>query len=194
MRFGTKAMIATVLAGPAIAAMVLTGAGPANAAVTTTTHTSAASYPYMPYCSPRHLERWNFNGYNTVDVSWNGGSYTYTVNFKQRGSCLSGWLTDPNIPNGPQTGPISGTVVRNQVTFSFTYTYSGEVQGTRTYYGYIHNDGRVSGTFSQSGPQTPNNGTWSLANRVRPACPNFFPWWGYGQFGAGCPVPFFFQY
>ena len=114
MRFATKAAIMGAFAGPAIAALILTGAGPANAAVTTTTThtTSSSSSPFFPFCSPRHLERWNFNGYNTVDLSYGTSSYTYSVHFVQRGSCLSGSLTDTGLMAGEQTGPIHGTVVR----------------------------------------------------------------------------------
>jgi hypothetical protein len=183
MRFVTKAAITAAFAAPTIAALMLTGAGPASAAVTTpTAHTTST---WAPYCNRHQLEEWNLNGYNTVDVSWNGASYAYTVHFNQRGSCLSGWLTDPNIPNGPTTGPVQGTVSGNHVTFSFTYTYNGETQGTRTYNGYIGWNGNVSGYFYQSGPQTPNHGTWSLQYRAQRACPRYVWWARY------CPVPFY---
>ncbi len=190
MRFGTKAAIMAAFAGPAMAALILTGAGPANAAVTTTAHTaSSTSDQWVPFCSPYNLERWDFRGDNTVDLTWSSTSYTYAVHFDQWGSCLSGWLTDTHIPNGPQTGPIHGYVFRNHVTFSFTYTYVGETQGTRTYTGTISRWGWVSGTWSDSGPDG-STGTWSLAHAVRPACPFFYPWFGFFQYGNGCPVPF----
>jgi len=177
-------------AGPAIAALILTGAGPANAAVTPTTHTtSSASAQWFPYCSYRHLEKWNFNGDNTVDLWFGSTEYTYAVHFNQHGSCLSGWLTDTNIPSGPQTGPIYGTVIGNHVVFSFRYTYPGETQGTRTFNGYVNYWGHVSGNWYETGSEN-GSGNWSLANGVRRACPNFYPWWGFGQYGAGCPVPF----
>ena len=190
MRFRTKAAIMAALAGPAIAGLILTGAGPANAAVTTTT--AQASNTWMPpfqFCSPWNLERWDFRGNNTVDVTFGTTPYTYAVHFDQRGSCLSGWLTDTNIPAGnPQTGPIHGYVFRNYVKFSFTYTYTGETQGTRTYTGTINRWGWVSGTWSDSTDSA--SGTWSLAHGVRPACPQWGPWYGFFAFGNGCPVPF----
>ena len=193
MRFATKAAIMGAFAGPAIAALILTGAGPANAAVTTTTThtTSSSSSPFFPFCSPRHLQRWNLNGYNTVDLSYGTSTYTYSVHFVQRGSCLSGSLTDTGLMPGEQTGPIHGTVVRNQVTFSFTYPTG--FQGTRTFTGSIDRRGHVSGTWSETGSEA-GSGSWSLAYHLRPACPQFFPWLGFGEFGAGCPVPFPFRF
>ena len=187
MRFATKAAIMGAFAGPAIAALMLTGAGPANAAVTTPTTHSASTW--VQGCNPWHLERWDVRGNNTVDLNYKGTTYTYAVHFTQHGSCVGGTLTDTGIPNGPQTGPITGTIVRNHVVFSFTYTYTGEVQGTRTFNGYVSPWGHVSGTWSETGSED-GSGTWSLANSVRPACPQWNPWYGYGQYGSGCPVPF----
>jgi hypothetical protein len=189
MRFRTKAAIMAAFAGPAIAGLILTGAAaPANAAVTTANASHASADPYFQFCSPYNLERWDLRGNNTVDLTFDYKPYTYAVHFNQRGSCLSGWLTDTNIPNGPQTGPIHGYVFRNYVRFSFTYTYYGETQGTRTYTGTINRWGWVSGTWSDSTDSA--SGTWSLAHGVRRACPNFFPWFGFFEFGNGCPVPF----
>jgi hypothetical protein len=193
MRFRTKAAIMTALAGPAIAGLILTGAGPANAAVTAANTPHASADPIFGFCSPFNLERFDFRGDNTVDVTFNNTPFTYAVDFFQRGSCLGGSLTDTHIPSGPQTGPIHGFVFRNYVRFSFTYTYVGETQGTRTYVGTISRRGFVSGTWSDSGPDG-SMGTWSLADRVQRACPNFFPWFGFFEFGNGCPVPFPFQF
>ena len=192
MRFRTKAAIMAAFAGPAMAALMLTGAGPANAAVTTAHTTTSASDPIFQFCSPYNLERWDFRGHNTVHATLNGSynTYTYTVHFDQRGSCLSGWLTDPYIPKMyPQTGPIHGYVFRNHVTFSFTYTYHGETQGTRVYNGSISRWGWVSGNWYDNGKDHAT-GTWSLGHAVRPACPQFYPWFGFFEFGNGCPVPF----
>jgi hypothetical protein len=190
MRFGTKATIMAAFAGPAIAALMLMGAGPANAAVTTPTTPTASTQPVFPYCSQWNLERFDFRGNNTVDLTFGTGSYTYYVHFNQRGSCLSGWLTDNNIPNNyPKTMPLHGTVFRNHVTFSVTYTYPGEVQGTRTFSGSINYWGHVSGNWSETGTEN-GSGAWSLANAVRRACPGWFPWFGFFQYGNGCPVPF----
>ena len=192
MRFRTKAAIMTAFAGPAIAALMLTGAGPANAAVTTPHATSAM--PYYQYCSPYNLERFDFRGGNTIHATWEGFNYTYTVHFNQRGSCLSGWLNDPNIPNGPTTGPIrNGYVFRNYVTFSYTYIYPGETQGTRIYNGTISRWGSVSGTWYDTGSDH-STGTWSLGHAARRACPQFYPWFGFFQYGNGCPVPFPYRF
>ena len=189
MRFRTRAAIMAAFAGPAIAALIMTGAGPANAAVATPTAHSASTFFPGPGCNPWHLERWDFRGNNTINLQFGTGSYTYYVHFDQRGSCLSGWLTDPGIPNGPQTGPIWGTVYGNHVEFSFTYTYVGEVQGTRTYDGYVNWHGQVSGKWWETGTED-GSGVWWLQYPVRSACPPWGPWWGFWQYGAGCPVPF----
>jgi len=190
MRFGTKATIMAALAGPAIAGLILTGAGPANAAVATP-HTTHSSSFFGHFCSRHSLELWNLNGDNTIDnLTFKGSTtkITYAVHFRQRGCLLGGTLTDTLIPNGPQTGPITGQVRRNHVTFSFTYTYTGEVQGTRTFSGFVAHDGTVSGTWSETGPEA-GFGTWSLATAVPQACPPFF---AFAEFEGGCPVPFFF--
>ena len=189
MRFRTKAAIMTAVAGPAIAAMILTGAGPANAAVTTasTAHTTTStSFPGFPFCFRHHLELFNFNGDNTVVATLKGSTtiFKYPVDFRQRGSCLRGTLTDPFFPT---SGPIHGVVVRHFVTFSFTYPSS--FQGTRTFVGHIDHEGDVSGTWSETGTGN-ETGTWTLADQVQDACPDFFPFFDFEDFGAGCPVPF----
>ena len=184
MRFGTKATIMAAFAGPAMAGLILTGAGPANAAVTTP-HTAHSS-SFFRFCSRHSLELWNFNGDNTIDLTFNKAPFVYAVHFRQRGCLLGGTLTDTHIPNGPQTGPIVGKVRRNHVVFSFTYTYVGEVQGTRTFNGFVAHDGTVSGTWSETGPEN-GSGTWTLANAVPQACPPFFAFF---EFLGGCPVPF----
>jgi hypothetical protein len=92
---------------------------------------------------------------------------------------------------GEQTGPIHGTVVRNQVTFSFKYPTG--FQGTRTFNGYIDGRGHVSGTWSETGSEA-GSGSWSLAYHVRPACPQYYPWLGFFEHGAGCAVPFPFPF
>ena len=141
MRFGTKAAIMTAFAGPAIAALILTGAGPANAAVTTTTHTTSDT-PIFGFCNPFfrdenpfmfQRERWNLNGDNTVVATLNGSSMTfsYPVDFVQRGGCLSGTLTDPFFPT---SGPIHGTVFGNFVTFSFRYSVASSLAPSITEY------------------------------------------------------------
>jgi len=187
MRFGTKAAIMAAFAGPAIAALMLTGAGPANAAVATPTTPSASTLVPPQFCNPYHLERWDFRGHNTVDLTFGTTPYTYAVHFDQRGSCLSGTLTDTGLMPGEQNLHISGTVIRNQVTFSVNYPTG--FQGTRTFSGYINRWGQVSGKWSETGTEA-GSGTWSLANAVRPACPQWGFWFGFFQYGAGCPVPF----
>src|SRR5579863_2634297 len=93
MRFRTRAGIMAAFAGPAIAAMMLMGAGSANAAVTTAASPHNMSWPIFPFCSPFNLERFDFNGNNTVDVTFNNSPFTYAVHFRQFGSCLRGSLT-----------------------------------------------------------------------------------------------------
>ena len=180
MRFRTKAAIMTALAGPAIAAMLLTGAGPANAAVTTT-HTSIFGFcnPFFQDENPFMFQReqWNLSGNNTVVVTLKGSTMTfsYPVHFVQRGGCLSGTLTDPFFPT---SGPIHGTVFGRHVRFSFTYP-NGSIQGKRTFTGKIDRHGDVSGTWSETGSEN-GTGTWSLAKDAHRACHRFF-WWDPNQ-------------
>lgn len=192
MRFGARMMLLACCAGPAVAAMLVTGSGPANAAPLTPVVNGVSSFhpphgngPQGPGqrgghgrhgCDRRQLERWDLNGGNTVDLAYNGGTAAYAVSFRQDGSCLGGTLTDTNIPNGPQTGPIVGTVKGNDVTFSFTYTYIGSHQGTRTFTGTISRRGTVSGTWDETGSEG-LSGTWSLASRADRACsPRVLRW------------------
>ena len=180
MRFGTKAAIMTAFAGPAIAALILTGAGPASAAVTTTTaHTTSSSGSFSPFCFDQfhnpffERQQWNLRGDNTVDLWFQGKEFMYAVDFHQRGSCLTGTLTDTGLPPGEQTLAIHGTVFGNHVTFRVTYPTN--TQGTRTFNGRIDRHGDVFGMWSETGTEN-GSGNWSLADRAHRACHRFF-WW-----------------
>jgi len=185
MRFGARTILMACFAGPVVAAMLVTGSGPANAAPLTPAVNGGSGFnPHDPgpgggpgpfgghgqrHCDRWQLERWDVNGTNTVNVVYSGGTATYGVSFQQNGECLGGTLTDNNIPNGPKTGPITGTVNGNNITFSFKYTYTGATQGTRTFTGTISRFGSVSGTWNETGTEG-LTGTWSLATRVDRAC------------------------
>lgn len=183
MRFGKRAALWALCAGPAVAAMVVTGAGAANAAATTPAAHKTASTRHFPYyCNPWQLERWDLNGDNTVNAVYQGHTFTYTVHFRQDGSCLGGQLTDTYWP-GTLTGPIYGTVSRNHVTFSFTYPSTGH-QGTRTFTGTINRYGAVAGTWSETGSEN-GSGTWALGTNADQACP---PWWRIWRAWRGCHV------
>jgi hypothetical protein len=201
MRLGARMMLWACCAGPAVAAMLVTGSGPASASALTPVGSAGASFnPHghgpggrgngpggghnlggghglgRPNCDTRQLERWDVGGANTVDLVYQAGNFTYGVNIRQDGSCIRGTLTDIGIPNGPTTGPIFGTVLGNQITFSFRYIYTGEVQGTRTFTGFIGRSGAVSGTWNETGPEN-GHGTWALANRADRACsPHVLRW------------------
>jgi hypothetical protein len=178
MRFGIKAALTAAVAGPAIAALMLTGAGPANAATTAQT---TSSWGGSHFCNPwfqnqnpfrNQREQWNLSGDNTVVVNQNGSAMTwyYSVDFTQRGGCLSGTLDDSYFPF---SGAIHGTASGNYVTFTFRYPSNGS-QGTRTYTGYINRHGYVWGRWSDSGDGA--SGTWHLTKDAHHACQNFF-WW-----------------
>jgi hypothetical protein len=173
MRFGTKIAIMTAVAGPAIAALILTGAGPASAQTVSATSPKISTTEHIPlFCNPFQKERWNLNGFNSVDVTYLGSlHFTYSVDFVQRGSCLSGWLHDPYFH---VTEPIFGTVNGNYVTFSFHYP--SFVEGTRTYYGSTGPFGFVSGHWSQTGIAWPNFGSFALSGPAARACPPWV-WW-----------------
>jgi len=189
MRLGTKALITAALAGPAMAALILTGAGTASAAVTTTTaHTTSSSGPFNSFCNqypnqygqyPNQYgqyqfqqNQWNLSGSNTLRVKFEVNTYDYPVYLTQRGNCLSGRLTDQDASF---SGRIHGTVYGNFVTFSITYPY-GSRQGTRTFNGTINRWGHVSGSWSETGSENAS-GSWSLSRPAQPACQmNNFPW------------------
>jgi hypothetical protein len=180
MRFGTKAMVRACFAGPAIAAVIVAGAGAASAQTASPAAHTISTAEHLPlFCNPFQKERWNLNGFHTVDVTYKVFShYTYTADFVQHGSCLSGWLDDPYFP---VTRPIYGTVNGNYVTFSFTYP--SFVEGTRTYTGVINHFGFVYGGWSQTGIAWPDFGSFSLSGPAARACP---PWVWWTQF---CTVP-----
>lgn len=196
MRGITKTMLRTC-AGLAVAAgLVVGGTGVASAATA-----SPAAQNWVHGCNPWAHEQWNLNGSNTVNAVYMGQTYSYSVTFKQVGNCLSGTLTD-SYYSPPTTGPISGTIKGNHVTFSFTYP-SGSVQGTRTFNGYIHPRfyrhyyrhwvwngyrwvlkwtfrwesrlGFVSGTWSETGSEM-GHGTFTLAKPAHRSCGVTY-WW-----------------
>jgi hypothetical protein len=176
MRFAAKMMLWASCAGPAVAAMVLTGTGAANAAVATPAAPSSAalgSGGHGPHCNWWERERWNVNGDNTVNLVYGSGNYTYTVWFKQNGSCLGGTLTDPYLPPWSQKLHISGTVDGSYIRFSVTYPPG--IQGTRTFTGKINRHGDVYGTWNETGTEN-GTGNWYLASDVDPACAHYY-WW-----------------
>ena len=204
MRLGARMMLWACCAGPAVAAMLVTGSGPANAAGLTPAGSAVSSFrphdpgpggggpgggfggrgPGRPGCDARQLERWDLNGSNTVVLSYNGSPFTYSVNIRQDGGCIRGTLTDLGIPNGPKTGPIFGTINGSQVTFSFRYTYTGESQGIRTFSGAIGRSGAVNGTWSETGTEN-GHGTFALTDKAIRACsPHVLRW----QPWRSCPV------
>lgn len=195
MRRAKRVMMWACCTAPAVAAMVMTGVGTAGASTLTNTTPAVnqffhyqppklhGGYPgngqgngwgngrghNPPGCSKWQLEKWNLNGGNTVNLTYNRGSYTYNVTIAQKGSCLTGTLTDALFPT---TGPITGTVNGNNVTFSFTYPANG-VQGKRTFTGTVGHHGAVSGTWAETGTEH-GTGTWDLATNANPACPPWF--------------------
>jgi hypothetical protein len=168
MRGIGKTMLRTC-AGLAVAAgLVAGGAGIANAApVTPAAHTTSSWFG----CNRWAQEQWNLNGWNQIENYQFSPAYTYTVTFRQSGSCLSGTFTDPYYPT---TGPIYGTIYGNHVTFSYRYPY-GSIQGVRTFSGTINWRGDVSGTWTETGSEGASS-TWSLTQRARHACPPW-DWW-----------------
>jgi hypothetical protein len=189
MRFGAKAMITGALAGPAMAALILTGAGAANAA-TTTAHTSSGQfnqfcnqfpqnqfpnqfpYQYQNRFPEKQFPRnrfqqgqWNLSGSNTLAVKFEVKTYDYPVYFNQQGTCLTGWLKDPGASF---KGQINGTVYGNFITFSVRYP-SGSKQGTRTWNGTISGSGHVSGSWSETGSEV-GSGSWWLINPASRGC------------------------
>ncbi len=174
MRGISKAILRTC-AGLAIAAGLVAGGTGVASAATTAPATQTGNPGHS--CNPWAREQWNLNGKNQVEAVYQGQTYTYSVTFKQFGSCLWGSLTDGYYPT---TGPVYGTVYRNHVTFTFKYP-AGSVQGTRTYTGKINWWGAVSGTWSETGTEN-GSGTFTLAKHAHHAC----PWWYWP--GASCRV------
>ncbi len=182
MRLAAKMALWAFCAAPTAAAMVLTGAGAANAAVaapSVVTHHPGGPGPGGPgpgpgpHCNWWAFERWNVNGPNNVRLVYHSGHYTYTVTFKQNGNCLDGKLTDPSLPPGHQIRTISGTVNDDYITFSVTYP--NPYLGVRTFTGRIDRHGDVSGTWTETGFQH-GRGIWDLASDANHACSPYQPW------------------
>lgn len=173
MRFGAKALISAALAGPAMAALILTGAGTANAAVTA--HTTSSGMNCNQFQRPsgynQFQNQWNLSGFNTVKVKFEVNTYYYPVYFTQRGTCLTGRLRDPGARF---TGRIRGTVYGNFIVFSVRYP-PGSKQGTRTFNGTINRRGRVSGSWSETGPEV-GSGSWSLSRPAQRGCQMNYQW------------------
>jgi hypothetical protein len=138
----------------------------APASLTAQRAVSAESDPAaQSSCTAGQPAQWDLNGANEVDVAYDGTSFVYSATITQNGSCLGGTLDDPYYPT---SGPISGTVSGDSITFTFSYP-SGSIQGTRTYTGTISQSGVASGTWTQSGDESPDNGTWTLADKATTA-------------------------
>jgi hypothetical protein len=154
---GPKVML---WASCAAAALILSGAGTAFAApVGLTPQKAESAVTSQSDCNSSETEQWNLNGTNSIDAVYDGITYVYSATFTENGNCLTGTLDDSYYPT---SGPISGTINGDSVTFTFDYP-SGSVQGTRTYTGTISQSAAVSGTWSQTGSESPDNGTWTLA-------------------------------
>ena len=175
---GISRTVLRTCAGLAVAAgLVAGGAGVASAATVTPAAHTTSNFGFR--CNPFQREHWNLNGYNKVETVYLGTTYTYTVTFRQFGSCLAGTLTDPGYPT---TGPVFGTINRNHVTFTFRYP-SGSVQGTRTFSGFINRWGFVSGNWWETGIEN-GMGTFTLARHANFAC----PWWDRWNRNSACHV------
>ena len=131
MRSISKTMLRTWAGLAVTAGLVVGGAGVASAATTSPATNTSSSWVHG--CNPWAYEQWNLSGSNTVENNQFSPPYSYSVTFRQYGSCLSGTMTDSYYPT---TGPIYGTINGNRVTFSFQYP-AGSIQGTRTFTGYI---------------------------------------------------------
>jgi len=125
--------------------MVVSGAGYAAAAPVSFAAQRTAGAVVIPDST-----RWDVSGDNSVDVTYDGTGYVYSVTFVESGSTLSGTLDDSYCPT---SGPVSGTVSGDDLTFTFAYP-AGSVQGTRTYTGTISSAGAVSGTWTQTGSES----------------------------------------
>jgi hypothetical protein len=149
----------TLCACCAAVAMVVSGAGYAAAAPVSLAAQRTAGAVMVPDST-----RWDVSGDNSVDVTYDGTDFVYSVTFVQSGSTLSGTLDDSYYPT---SGSVSGTVSGDDITFTFAYP-TGSIQGTRTYTGTISSAGAVSGTWTQTGSESPDNGSWGLARNAVP--------------------------
>jgi hypothetical protein len=164
MRFGKKMALWAFCAVPAAAAMLTAGAGAASAAPVQPGPPAGHTF----HCNPAQREQWDLGGGNTVNLTYNGSGFTYTVSLHQHGSCLGGTLTDTGLPAGQQVLTVRGTVAGNHATFSVDYGH-GSIQGTRTFTGNISRWGSVSGWWNETGSEN-GHGTWSLQHKAHPAC------------------------
>jgi hypothetical protein len=162
-------MLSISLAVPLTAVAVVSGCGMAGAASVGLAAGRAGGHvadaASRSDCSEKQHPKWNVTGRNKIITDYAGFVYKYTIRFEQKGSCLSGRLTDPYYP---VTGKITGTVKGDHIKFTFHYP-RGSVQGVRTYTGIIHRSGAVSGKWKQTGSEVPNHSRWKLAHKVAKA-------------------------
>jgi len=171
MRIGKKLALWAFCAVPA-ATMLVAGAGAASAAPLYGPHNGPGNYG--SHCNPWQREQWDVGGNNTVNLTYQGKSYTYAVTLHEHGSCLSGTLTDAGLAAGSQNLAVTGDINGNHLSFSVTYPNTGN-QGTRTFDGYINRWGHVSGWWNETGTEN-GSGTWSLQYRAHPACWGHHGW------------------
>jgi hypothetical protein len=118
--------------------------GVMNGLLPNTTYTVYISKPYTPY----QQTGWDVSGVYTMDTLYQSGHYFYTLTLSQSGSTVLGNLYDPYLPGDL---PVSGNLSGNDLTFSVTYP--GGWQGTRTFTGVIDNTGAISGAWDETGPE-----------------------------------------
>jgi len=193
MRRAKKVMMWACCTAPAVAAMVMTGAGTAGASV-------LSLHPGPIHTSPFHpgpfqpipgkpiqgnpiqgtqgdpIQSYPIQGNPACSKSqpetWNlngrngveNGPVTLSVTLKQKGSCLTGQMAGKRSSSGSIHGMVNG----DQVTFSITYS-PNSVQTTRTFTGTINRYGAVSGWLAGKGPLQ-RSAPWSLKDNAQPAC------------------------
>jgi hypothetical protein len=199
MRFGAKAMITGALAGPAMAALMLTGAGAANAATTTPTAHTSSSGQFNQFCNqfqnqfpnqypgqyPGQFQNQYQNQFPQNQFprnrfqqgQWNlSGSNTLAVKFEVK-------TYDYPVYFNQQGTCLTGWLKDPGASFTgqihgtvygnfitFSVTYpSGSKQGTRTWNGTISGSGHVSGSWSETGSEV-GSGSWWLSNPASQGC------------------------
>jgi hypothetical protein len=128
---------------------------------------ATANYPPRPV---HHACAANLNGYNVLDLTFQGGTFTYPVFLRVADNGLiSGVLVDKGLPAGSQVLRVHGLCNDDNVILDSNYP-SVDPQGSRSEDMIItpttYHHGTVAGVWDEAGGTENGSGAASLENPV----------------------------
>jgi hypothetical protein len=160
-----------------VAAAVIGGSVAGPLVATAGTAASAAPVTTMSYQKPIVLPAWNLNGVNTIDLTYNGTTYTYLIHLHQSvfdnvlvGTLYDKYLAAEGAAGGDPSGILAlhGLVVGNNVILVTNYP-AGDPQAARSFNFVVTPvsffKGNVAGTWDETGSEA-GTGSASLVHPV----------------------------